>query len=271
MFYAISLFAPWIEALFNPAGVQFTATESVQNDGVSSKNVCGLVKPTGSDSYRKTYEIKRSQSERFVMKKRGSKLAGLVRSPSVPALPTYKKNCFWNGRRHPLLTHLCTRKVESDSLSERKRKEALRISILLAAVLTLHNLPEGLAVAISASESSDVGFTVMVAIALHNIPEGICVAATALEATGDKWYAIRMSFYSGLSEPLGAMIAIFLFGDKLATAGNHIMAGVAGIMCAVAFCELIPDAYRYRSPLSALCGFACGTAVMIGTIKVLDG
>jgi ZIP family zinc transporter len=282
LFQIITLCPPWVEALFTSPAVRFKASDSDEHEDRSPSGFFGIVVPTGTPPRPK--RMIRSKSEPFVVRKK-SKPAELnrplSRSPSVPAFPTFKKH--WLGRRFltfKLATHLLSenfgQKKEAEQApglnksEERKRKEALRVSILLAVVLTLHNLPEGLAVAISASESSEVGFTVMVAIALHNIPEGICVAAKAFESTGDKWQAVRISLYSGLSEPFGAIIAIFLFGDKLAAAGNYIMAQVGGMMCAVTFFELIPDACRYRCPLSSMSGFACGTAVMIGTITVLD-
>merc|ERR1712129_398117 len=124
-------------------------------------------------------------------------------------------------------------------VKDEKPNGALGTAILLALILTLHNLPEGLAVTISSSEAPSMGFTVMVAIALHNIPEGICVAMPAFKSTGDRWYALRLSVYSGLSEPLGAEMSIFLLGDRLAAVGEHVMAGVGGMMCAVSVCELL--------------------------------
>ena len=59
--------------------------------------------------------------------------------------------------------------------------------------------------------SSDVLLSVVVAaIALHNIPEGIAVAVPVFQATGSRARAIGLSFLSGLSEPLGAVIGVLV-------------------------------------------------------------
>ena len=48
-----------------------------------------------------------------------------------------------------------------------------------------------------------LGGALAIAIALHNIPEGICVAMPVYYATGSKLKAFFWSFLSGISEPLG--------------------------------------------------------------------
>ena len=50
----------------------------------------------------------------------------------------------------------------------------------------------------------------MAAIAVHNIPEGIAIAMPVLEATNDRRKAMLMATLSGLAEPLGAFIAVTL-------------------------------------------------------------
>ena len=69
------------------------------------------------------------------------------------------------------------------------------------------------------------------AIAVHNIPEGVIVAAPVYAATGSRWKALGAAFASGLSEPLGALLALlfvrpFLTEERL----NYILAFVGGIM-----------------------------------------
>lgn len=86
----------------------------------------------------------------------------------------------------------------------------------MAFTMTLHNLPEGLAVAFSSLSSKDFGEVMALAIAMHNIPEGIIVAAPIYAATGNRWQALGVATASGLSEPLGAIAAI-LFVKTLLT------------------------------------------------------
>lgn len=81
-----------------------------------------------------------------------------------------------------------------------------RLGLLMAFTMTLHNMPEGLAVAFSSY--TDFGEVMAVAIAMHNIPEGIIVAAPIFAATGSRSRALLIATLSGLSEPLGALAAL---------------------------------------------------------------
>jgi zinc transporter, ZIP family len=78
--------------------------------------------------------------------------------------------------------------------------------MLMAFTMTLHNMPEGLAVAFSSY--TKFGELMAVAIAMHNIPEGIIVAAPIYAATGSRTRAVTIATLSGLSEPLGALAAL---------------------------------------------------------------
>ena len=85
--------------------------------------------------------------------------------------------------------------------SEKKESERrlLRIGLLTSVTLTLHNLPEGMAVAISTVGSVRLGFKLAIAIALHNIPEGLAITCPLIMS---KKYspssAIGVAFASGL-------------------------------------------------------------------------
>ena len=65
---------------------------------------------------------------------------------------------------------------DGDSEDARLRQSQWRLGLLMMLALTAHNLPEGVAVAVSASASRRSGGVVAAAIALHNIPEGLAIA-----------------------------------------------------------------------------------------------
>jgi zinc transporter, ZIP family len=96
-------------------------------------------------------------------------------------------------------------------------RRAWRVAMLLFVSLTVHNFPEGLAVAASSLQSARLGWTTTVAIALHNIPEGIAIAIPCLAARPDApWLAFGLASASGLAEPLGAAMALLVLrgGDR---------------------------------------------------------
>eukprot|EP00268_Persea_americana_P024297 TRINITY_DN23746_c0_g1_i2.p1 TRINITY_DN23746_c0_g1~~TRINITY_DN23746_c0_g1_i2.p1 ORF type:complete len:133 (-),score=15.78 TRINITY_DN23746_c0_g1_i2:562-909(-) len=60
-----------------------------------------------------------------------------------------------------------------------------------------------------------VGLNLAFAIALHNIPEGVAVALPVYFATESKWQAFKLATLSGLAEPLGVVIVAYLFPSSL--------------------------------------------------------
>jgi ZIP family zinc transporter len=154
---------------------------------------------------------------------------------------------------------------------EQTRAEHWRLGILMLVVLTAHNFPEGLAVAASAMDSKRMGILVAVAIAAHNIPEGIVIAVPVYAASKSRKTAILWALGSGLTEPLGALVAVAVLRPVLTDA---ILEGtlcvVAGMMFAVSFIELFPAAWKYRSPAAFAVGVLGGAAIMASTDYVLE-
>ena len=102
-----------------------------------------------------------------------------------------------------------------------------------------------------------------VAITMHNIPEGIAVAMPIYFATGSKKEALKYTFYTGAAEPVGALLAFLVLrpfiNDFLLGA---IFAVVAGIMLYIAIEELIPSSRQYGFNRLALLGTFLGICVM---------
>jgi len=67
----------------------------------------------------------------------------------------------------------------------------------MAVTLTIHNVPEGIAVVVSSIESNRQGNVMTLAISLHNIPEGLVIATPCFASTGSRRAAILMSLASG--------------------------------------------------------------------------
>jgi ZIP family zinc transporter len=137
----------------------------------------------------------------------------------------------------------------------------------MAFTMTLHNLPEGFAVAFASF--TDFGPVMAAAIAVHNIPEGIIVAAPVYAATGSRWKALLVATLSGLSEPLGALIALVAVRPWLSEALLHyILAFAGGIMAAVCVLELLPEGRKCRADGRLAAGVALGGAAMAWTLWV---
>lgn len=154
---------------------------------------------------------------------------------------------------------------------EGDQERLLRSGVLLAAVVGLHNLPEGLATFMSTLQNPTSGITLAVAIAIHNVPEGVAVAAPIFAATGDRWRAMLWATLSGLAEPVGAIVGYLLLRAFLPEEWLVLsLALVAGMMLAVSFMELLPAARRYETHYTqSLVGFFLGAVVMVLSLQLL--
>ncbi|TCL67413.1 ZIP family zinc transporter [Hydrogenispora ethanolica] len=142
-------------------------------------------------------------------------------------------------------------------------QKLLRMGSFTALAIAIHNFPEGLATFTSALKDPSLGVMIAVAIAIHNIPEGIAVSVPIFFATGDRAKAFRLSFLSGLAEPLGALVGYLI----LASFFNGIVFGVlfaavAGIMVFISLDELLPTAREYGEAHLAIYGLIAGMMVM---------
>lgn len=154
---------------------------------------------------------------------------------------------------------------DMDDLDEdaQEKSELLRMGMFSALAIAIHNFPEGLATFTGALEDPTLGVSIAVAIAIHNIPEGIAVSVPLYYATGDKKKAFWLSFLSGLSEPVGAMLGYFILMRFMTeTTFGIIFAGVAGIMVYISLDELLPTAEKYGEHHIAIWGLIAGMVVM---------
>lgn len=144
-----------------------------------------------------------------------------------------------------------------------ENNKLLRTGKFTALAIAIHNFPEGIATFVSALQEPSIAIPIAIAIAIHNIPEGISVSVPIYYATGSKKKAFVYSFLSGLSEPLGALLAYFILMPFLnEVLFGVIFAGVAGIMVFISLDELLPTAEEFGEHHIAIYGLIAGMAVM---------
>ncbi len=152
---------------------------------------------------------------------------------------------------------------EMEKPDGRQNAELMRMGVFTAFAVALHNFPEGFATFVATLNDPSVGIPIAIAIAIHNIPEGIAVAVPIYYATGSKKKAFSLSFFSGVSEPLGALLGFFIFYRFLTdTLFGFIFASVAGIMVFISLDELLPAASKYGEHHLAIYGLVAGMGVM---------
>ncbi len=167
--------------------------------------------------------------------------------------------------------------VEEEMFSEDDKKAAKRFHIKRAGIMTaiaiaVHNFPEGLGTFLVSSQDLTLGISVALAIALHNIPEGIAVALPIYHATGKKRQAMWYSFWTGMTEPLGALIGLGLLSWFLPHMFiGFFMAMVVGIMIYIAFDTLLPLSHEYGDWHYAIGGIMSGIVVIWASLLLLGG
>lgn len=146
---------------------------------------------------------------------------------------------------------------------EFRRKKLLRMGLFSAMAIGIHNFPEGLATFTAALREPTLGIAIAVAIAIHNIPEGIAVSVPVYYATGNKKKAFWLSFLSGLSEPIGAMVGFLVLMPFLNDVVFGVLfAAVAGIMVFISIDELLPAAREYGEAHLSIYGVIGGMMLM---------
>jgi zinc transporter ZupT len=158
------------------------------------------------------------------------------------------------------------------STTESSPRRARLMSVLLFTVaITLHNMPEGLAVGVGFG-SGDVsgGIALMLAIGIQNIPEGLAVSVAAINAgLGRRWYAAVAGIRAGLVE-----IPLALFGAWAVTVAApllpYAMGFAAGGMLYVIGDEIVPATHSRGYERVATLGLMIGAALML-TLDVVLG
>ena len=160
--------------------------------------------------------------------------------------------------------------LEKHETKNHRQGKLRKASVLVALGIAIHNFPEGMATFAGAMKDLRLGIALAVAIAIHNIPEGIAVAVTVYASTGSVRKSFWWSFLSGVSEPIGALIAARIVAQFI----NEMVLGwmlsaVGGFMVYISFDELLPVARSYGKEHLAIVGVIAGMGIMALSLALL--
>lgn len=149
-------------------------------------------------------------------------------------------------------------------------KAHLKKSTMLVLAVTLHNIPEGMAVGVvfagvmmGNSEVSMMGaMALAIGIAIQNFPEGAIISMPLRSEGMSKGKAFLYGTASGIVEPIGALVTILL-SRLVIPILPYLLAFAAGAMIYVVVEELIPEASEGEHSNIATIGFAIGFVVMM--------
>jgi ZIP family zinc transporter len=142
-------------------------------------------------------------------------------------------------------------------------------SVLLVLAITLHNIPEGLAVgvgfgaaSITAGASLAGALSLALGIGLQNFPEGAAVSIPLRREGMPRLKSFWIGQASGLVEPVAGVLGAALV-LSMQTILPYALSFAAGAMIFVAAEELIPEAYREGNDHIATTGIMLGFALMM--------
>ena len=149
-------------------------------------------------------------------------------------------------------------------------RSRLSRTAMLALAVTIHNLPEGMAVGVvfAGAENGAAGLSlasalaVSIGIAIQNVPEGAIISMPMRAAGNSKWKSFVIGSLSGAVEPLGAL-AVVLLASFMTPVLPYMLAFAAGAMFYVVVEELIPEANEGKHSNLSTIGFAIGFVLMM--------
>jgi ZIP family zinc transporter len=144
------------------------------------------------------------------------------------------------------------------------RTKMLRSGIIMLTAISLHNIPEGIAIGAGGSYDSSLGALIAIMVTLHNVPEGMAVAAPLLAGGMSKTKAVLWTTVSGAPTVLGCIIGL-LIGYVSSFAVAISIAAAGGAMLYVVFGEIIPQSVVMTksriAPLITLFGILLGLMI----------
>lgn len=149
-------------------------------------------------------------------------------------------------------------------------KSSLKKTTMLVLAVTLHNIPEGMAVGVVFAGMLQGGamitvtgaFALSIGIAIQNFPEGAIISMPLKSEGLSRGKAFLYGAASGIVEPLGAAVTVLL-ASYITPVLPYLLAFAAGAMIYVVVEELIPEASEGEHSNIATIGFAIGFAVMM--------
>jgi len=149
------------------------------------------------------------------------------------------------------------------------RDDHWRRILLLIVAVTVHNIPEGLAVGVgfgavgrSSSATFEHARNLALGIGIQNFPEGLAVSLPLKAAGFSSWRAVWYGQLSGLVEPVSGLLGALLV-SVMEPVLPYALAFAAGAMIYVVFDDIVPEANSFGNGKVASCGAMVGFIVMM--------
>lgn len=160
--------------------------------------------------------------------------------------------------------------LHPDSETPEGPRSKLGRSSMLVLAVTLHNIPEGMAVGVVAAgvATGEIGISfagalaLAIGLAIQNIPEGAIISLPLRSAGNSRKRAFAYGTLSGIVEPIAAILTV-VFIEHLIGIFPYMLAFAAGAMIYVVVEELIPESHNGTHSNTPTIAFAIGFALMM--------
>jgi len=178
---------------------------------------------------------------------------------------------FLLGMAFLLLLDYVIPHLHIDSERPEGPRSHLSQTAMLSLAVTIHNLPEGMAVGVvllgtmqGGGESLPIAaaMAMSLGIAIQNIPEGAIISMPMRAAGNSKWKSFMLGSLSGVVEPLGGL-AVILLASLITPTLPYMLAFAGGAMLYVVIEELIPESSQGEHSNFGTIGFALGFVLMM--------
>lgn len=177
---------------------------------------------------------------------------------------------FWIGIFFLLFLDSVIQKLHRDAWKARGTGADLKKMTMMVLAVTLHNIPEGMAVGVvyagllvgSASVTAGSALTLAIGIAIQNFPEGAIISLPLCANGKSRGKAFFDGVLSGIVEPCGAFLTVLATGSVIFVM-PYLLGFAAGAMMYVVVGELIPEIASGRRSNIGVVMFAAGFTLMM--------
>ena len=164
-----------------------------------------------------------------------------------------------------IIPHLHIKTDEKEGIKSKLGKTAMMVL-----AVTLHNIPEGMAVGVALAGAISKNSTITMAgaialsvgIAIQNFPEGAIISMPLKEEGNSKLKSFNYGLLSGIVEPIGGIITILLT-SLVVPILPYLLSFAAGAMIYVVIEELIPSSQVGKHSNLGTIGFSIGFIIMM--------
>ena len=143
-----------------------------------------------------------------------------------------------------------------------------RVGIYTAIGLIIHNILEGFITYLTLKIDTEIGLKMAFSIALHNIPEGISIAVPLFYSLNGRRKLFSNLLLLSSSEMFGAILAFTIFKNVGLKIVGELYLIIAGIMSFIAIFELLKESLNYKQNKLVIASFIIGFLVVL-TLKFI--